>query len=150
MREALRGCRIQGLDGRTVSLDELRGQVVVVNLWASWCIPCRRELPELAAFHGEISGRGGRVIPVSIDLERRNAERFVRRYGIGLPVFHDGQGDLAKRLDVDGVPFTLVIDRSGQIAFAGHGSDAREIERLKAVTRSLLASPPTAQAGSGQ
>lgn len=150
VRGALRGQTLRMLDGRTTSLDALRGQVVVINLWASWCIPCRRELPELEALHGEIVQKGGRVLAVSIDLEPRNVQRFVRRFGLTLPVYHDGESSLAKRLDLHGVPYTVVLDRAGDVAFTSHGSDAREIERLKSATRALVAARPVAQAAEGE
>lgn len=149
VRDILRSHSFRGLDGRTTSLESLRGQVVVLNVWASWCAPCRKELPELQALHAEIAKKGGRVMAVSIDLEARNAARFAQKLGLTLPVYHDGVDGIARELNLDGVPWTVVLDRGGNVAFSGHGSDAAAIEQLKTVTRRLIAAP-VAQASQGE
>ena len=131
---------LRTLDGRQVSLQSLRGEVVVINFWASWCPPCRRELPRLDALHKEISKRGGQVLAVSIDHDLENVRRFVRRHGLTLPICHDGPGGLARQLDLKNVPLTVVLDRGGQIAFTTHESDRQALDQLTASTRQLLAS----------
>lgn len=146
---ALRAHTFRTPEGRALRLADLRGQVVVVNLWASWCGPCRRELPELDALGAEIAARGGRVLAVSVDLEPRNAERFARRLGLKLPVYHDGPDGIAKQLDLRAVPYTVVLDRAGEVAFTAHGADPAEIAKLKTVTRRLVAAPPPALAEGG-
>src|SRR5262245_38634289 len=74
-RRACSSYELRGADGGRFTLSSLRGQVVVVSMWASWCQPCRKELPSLAALHREIQGHGGRVVAVSVDTELRNAQR---------------------------------------------------------------------------
>jgi thiol-disulfide isomerase/thioredoxin len=147
VREALRDHRLSGLGGEDLSLRSLAGEVVVVNFWASWCRPCRRELPALAALHAEIAGRGGRVVAVAIDNERRNVERFVRRHAPGLPVAHDGPDGLARRLDLRHVPLTLVLGRDGRLAFASRGSDAEAVAEVGRVVCRLLDARPAAARG---
>ena len=137
-RTLLEGRGLQRLDGRAWRLADHRGEVVVVNFWASWCRPCRKELPQLDALHTEIAERGGQVIAISIDANADNARRFVRTHKLSLPVVHDGPGGLANLLDLDRIPFTLVLDRSGAVAYAGDGSNA---EKLNEVVRRLIARP---------
>ena len=79
LKQALREHTLRGLDGKTMTLDALRGEVVVVNFWASWCTPCRRELARLDALNTEIARRGGRVVAISVDEEIENARRFAAR-----------------------------------------------------------------------
>jgi peroxiredoxin len=143
-RRALEGHTLVKLDGAKLTLSELRGEVVVVNFWASWCRPCRRELPALDELHADIAKRGGRVLAVSIDHELDNARRFVRTHELGLPVVHDGPDGLARQLDLRAVPFTLVLDRSGEVAYTTTGADDKAVAELGAVVRGLLASTPQA------
>jgi thiol-disulfide isomerase/thioredoxin len=128
--------------GETLTLESLRGEVVVVNFWASWCKPCRRELPGLDALHAELSRKGGRVVAVSIDIDGRNVDRFVKAHDLGLPVYHDGPDGLARKLDLGHVPFTVVIDRAGSVAFSTSDSDAKALAELTAVTRRLADAKP--------
>ncbi len=133
---------LRTLDGRTLSLGTLRGEVVVVNFWASWCSPCRQELPRLDALHASIAGRGGRVVAVSIDQETRNVRRFVRTHRLSLPIYHDGPDGLARTLDLPHVPFTVLLDRAGAVALASAGADDRAFDAIARRTRSLIAAGP--------
>jgi len=133
---------LRTIDGRTLTLKDLKGEVVVVNFWASWCGPCRKELPRLDALHASIAGRGGRVIAVSIDLDAQNARRFVKTHRLSLPVVHDGPNGLARELDLPRVPFTVVLDRGGAVALTAAGADEGAIQTIVKTTRQLMAGVP--------
>ena len=96
--EVLRSATVHALDGTTVSLVPQHGEVVIVHFWASWCPPCRRELPRLDALARELVPRGVRVVAISVDAERGNVERFVTSRHLGLSVVHDGPDGLAPAL----------------------------------------------------
>ena len=140
--EELRQSVLRNAGGGTLSLAGLRGEVVVINFWASWCPPCRHELPGLDALHAEISRQGGRVLAVSIDADPANVRRFVRVHGLKLPVYLDGPDGLARRLDLDHIPYTILLDRQGAVAFQTSAADANGIAELGAVTRRLVAQTP--------
>jgi thiol-disulfide isomerase/thioredoxin len=142
--QILRDHPLRTLDGRTVSVPALRGQVVVINFWASWCAPCRHELPRLDALNADVARNGGRVLAVSIDLEARNADRFAKKLGLKLPICHDGPDGLAKLLDLQHIPFTLVLDRSGDVVFTTSGSDDASLSALESAARQAVASRPVA------
>jgi thiol-disulfide isomerase/thioredoxin len=146
LRDALRRHVLQGLEGETLSVGSLQGEVVVINFWASWCRPCRRELPFLDSLHRDLVKQGGRVIAVSIDMNRDNVRRFVREQSLGLPVFHDGPQQLARWIDLDRIPFTVVLDRSGEIAFTTSDAASDGLSELGTVTRRLLAQKAPATA----
>jgi thiol-disulfide isomerase/thioredoxin len=143
-QRALASHPLRTLDGRTLTLGDLRGEVVVVNFWASWCPPCRRELPALDRLHAELARRGGRVLAVSIDLESRNAARFAKANRLALPIAHDGPDGLARQLDLGHVPFTMILDRQGAVAFTTSGADAAALDRIGDFARQLLAKSPVA------
>ena len=140
------------LDGSALSLGNTRGQVVVLNFWATWCRSCVHELRTLERLHAEIAPRGGRVVAVSIDQERRNLERFVKAAKLALPVAHDGPAGFARDLDLKQVPLTLVLDRTGAVAWCSSRTDEVGLAETRAKTLALLAAPAgvPAIAGEGQ
>jgi cytochrome c biogenesis protein CcmG/thiol:disulfide interchange protein DsbE len=98
-----------------VRLAELRGAPVVINFWASWCVPCREEAPELARFDREMRGRA-RLVGVDFQDAKQDALAFVREFGWRFPNVRDPQGKLAARYGLAGLPTTYVVDGQGRIA----------------------------------
>jgi thiol-disulfide isomerase/thioredoxin len=125
------------LEGRPASLADYAGEVLLVNFWASWCPPCRRELPLLEAWQREWAGQA-RVVAVSIDREAANAARFVDDTGLTLAVLVDGPDGLAAGLDLAAVPTTYLLDRRGDVALVVHGSDRDDLARLKRAAEALM------------
>ncbi len=146
---ALREHPVRTLEGRSLTLGAQAGQVVVVNFWASWCAPCRRELPKLADLNRRLAGRGARVVAVSIDRDPANAKRFLRAQGIAVPAACDGPDGLARSLDLRAVPLTLVIGRDGRIAWSTTRSDDAGLAELTRVTEQLLAGGAAAASTGG-
>ncbi len=107
---------LESISGDKVSLSELRGKVVLLNFWASWCPPCRDEIPSLYTLNAAMSGKNYRLLAVAIDEGGRNAvSQFLKKTGVSLPVLVDPGGVVAKRYGITGVPETFVIDRMGKI-----------------------------------
>lgn len=139
---------LRSLDGRDLGLRSTPREVVVVNFWATWCQPCQRELPAMQKLNEEIAPRGGRVIAVSIDASRANVERYLRAHQIVLPVACDGPDGLARKLDLEAVPLTLVFDRDGAVTWASTRSDAEGLTATRdAVMRALAEPSPPDLAG---
>lgn len=113
--------KIEGrtLDGDVLSLESLRGQVLVLNVWGSWCAPCRAEAPDLATISAETAPRGVRFVGIDVRDNRASAQAFARRYRITYPSFDDQDGLVLARftgiIPVSAVPSTLVVDRTGTI-----------------------------------
>lgn len=118
------------LDGEQVSLDDYRGQVVVVNVWGSWCAPCRKEAPMLAEAARDLADREVAFLGIdSRDPSKTAAQAFVRSFDIPYPSIYDQRGRtlLAFRgtLNPNAIPSTVIIDREGRVA----GSVLGEITR---------------------
>ncbi|MET8750270.1 TlpA disulfide reductase family protein [Streptomyces sp. NPDC004667] len=116
------------LDGNPVSLAALRGEVVVLNVWGSWCAPCRAEAGDLALLNGEVRGAGVRFLGINTrDRDRDAARSFVRAHGLDFPSLHDPAGALLLRfppevLNPQTIPSTLIVDREGRVAVAIGGA----------------------------
>jgi cytochrome c biogenesis protein CcmG/thiol:disulfide interchange protein DsbE len=118
-----------GTDGNG-ALADYRGQVVVLNVWASWCPPCIDELPLLQRTQRRIEGRGATVLGVNYKDLPEDALRLVRRFRLTFPNLRDRDGEYAEDFAVVGIPETFVIDRRGQIAALRRGPvNERWLER---------------------
>ena len=98
------------------SLDDWRGQVVVLNYWASWCEPCGRESPLLERWHKKISKRDGTVLGVNVLDVTSDANEFIDEYGLTYPHLRDNDGSTQEEFGTIAYPETFVIDRQGRIA----------------------------------
>ena len=107
--------------GRNVRLSELRGQVVLINFWASWCSPCRQELPLLSKIYTQYRGAGFALLAVNVDDNRKDAESMLKRLDLKFPTLFDGNKKVAKLYGVDTMPATLVIDRDGRVRYVHRG-----------------------------
>jgi cytochrome c biogenesis protein CcmG, thiol:disulfide interchange protein DsbE len=121
-RETAPALELPKLDGGgTGSLADYRGQVVVLNFWASWCKPCREESPMLDRWHRRMARRGGTVLGVDILDVTADAQAFIEEFGLSYPMLKDKDGDALESFGVVAYPETFVIDRKGRIAAVRRG-----------------------------
>jgi cytochrome c biogenesis protein CcmG, thiol:disulfide interchange protein DsbE len=99
----------------TIALASYRGKVVVLNFWASWCVPCREEAPALQSAWERYRGRGVVVLGVNAQDFAGDARGFVDRYDLTYPNVHDGPGSTLGKFGITGFPETMVVDRTGKI-----------------------------------
>ena len=103
------------------SLDDWRGQVVVLNFWASWCEPCRDESPLLERWHRRISKRGGTVLGIDVLDVTSDARAFIEEFGLTYPHLRDRDGSSQEEFGTVAYPETFVIDRAGRIVASQRG-----------------------------
>jgi thiol-disulfide isomerase/thioredoxin len=124
------------LDGKPVQLSDYRGKIVVLNVWGSWCPPCRKEAPDLAAAAAALRPKGVEFLGINTrDLTEQPAQAFVRRFKVPYPSIFDPDGEqllgFRDTLPPSAIPSTLVIDRQGRVAARILGSVSRRtLEQL--------------------
>lgn len=122
-----------------VRLSEQRGNVVMINFWASWCGPCRQELPEMEAIYQEYQDLGFEILAVNVDDDASKAELLLGDVEVSFPVLFDSEGDISELYAVNAMPTTVIIDRDGnqRILHKGYRSgDERKYEKIiKALIR---------------
>jgi peroxiredoxin len=113
------------LQGNAVRLANFRGRVVFLNVWATWCAPCREEMPSMESVSRQLQGPDFVMLAVSADEEGREVvDRFVREYRLTFPVLLDPELQIASRYKVTGYPETFLIDRNGRVV--GHEIGPRD------------------------
>jgi cytochrome c biogenesis protein CcmG, thiol:disulfide interchange protein DsbE len=129
------------LDMRRLSLGDLRGKVVVVNFWASWCLECRPEMPMLEALHREFASRGLAIIGINAREDKPAVRRYATELGLTFPLVLDEAGKTNDVYGVIGLPTTFVVGRDGRaVAFGVRPRDWGSL-RARALIEALLAEP---------
>jgi peroxiredoxin len=124
------------------SLAALKGSVVYVDFWASWCTPCLRSMPALRTLYGKHKDQGFVVVGVNKDVSPAEAERFLRRFPVSFPLVSDSDDSVAKAFDVKTMPSGYLIDRTGTVRQVLRGFTAEtEVELSKQVAELLAAKP---------
>lgn len=107
---------LSDLAGHTVRLANLKGRVVFLNVWATWCQPCREEMPSMQALYQGMHGPDFEMLAVSADEQGKSVvDAFAREYGLTFPVLLDPDGQVATRYGVTGYPETFILDRNGRV-----------------------------------
>ncbi len=101
--------------GETLRLADLRGRVVLLNFWATWCKPCEEEMPAMQRLHAALADEGLELVAVSVDDEREAPARFAERLGLGFPILWDPEREVSGLYQASRFPETLLIDRDGEI-----------------------------------
>jgi cytochrome c biogenesis protein CcmG, thiol:disulfide interchange protein DsbE len=134
--------RAQRLGGGTYALAEDVGRVVFLDVWATWCEPCKDALPAYSALAAELAGTDARFYALSVDEDIRQVARFVQETGLTLPVLLDEGAHIAERLlSVRALPTTFLIDRRGRIRYVHEEYRVEHLAQIRAELQLLLAEP---------
>ncbi|MDX1579211.1 MAG: TlpA disulfide reductase family protein, partial [Gemmatimonadota bacterium] len=127
--------------GDTTALSDYRGKALLVNFWASWCAPCRKELPKLKEYYGTLDRDRVEFLAISVDEERADAVAFIEPFDPPFPLFYGGPG-MQNHFHYLGLPFTLIVDARGRIVEEIHGFGSAETWEY--LTETLEAEMPPA------
>ena len=128
------------LDGDSVSLSQQRGKVVLLNIWATWCHPCRDEIPELRAIHGRYRDRGVELVGVSVDADGTDEaiRSFMNDFQMTFPIWRDPDERISTQFLAVGVPATFLIDKEGILRWRKTGPIApNDTSLIAAIERAL-------------
>ncbi len=131
------GYRLPDMDGESHKLDELKGKVVIVNFWATWCPPCRRELPSMNRAWKKVKGEGIVIVGVNVGEDEDTVFAFNGEYPIDFPVLLDQEGEVIARWPVKGLPTTFVVDPEGRIVYRAIGGRDWDDDKLLDIVRRL-------------
>jgi peroxiredoxin len=123
---------LKDLSGKAFKLSGLAGKVVLVDFWASWCAPCKQELPVLEGLYKKYRDRGLEIVAVSQDEDPQNASKFLKRAPLSFTVVHDAKRAVASAYAPEKMPSSFLIDRKGLVRYVHGGfkaSDAAALER---------------------
>ena len=124
--------------GENLRLSEFRGDVVMINFWATWCGPCRQEMPLLDELYARYERVGFNLLGVNIDDDSRRAMQMIEELGVDFPVLFDARKEVSKLYEVDAMPVTVLVDREGNVRYVHHGYKPGYEEKYLDQIRSLL------------
>lgn len=130
---------LPGRDGAPVTLESLRGKVVLVDFWASWCGPCKSSFPWLASLGTTFPDSGFVVVAVNLDKKRAAADEFLAKHPAPFTVLFDPEGKAAEAFKVAAMPTTFLVGRDGAIVETHAGFDAKKTREYEARIREVLA-----------
>ena len=107
--------------GENMRLSEYRGDVVMINFWATWCGPCRQEMPLLDELYSRYQRVGFNLLGVNIDDDSGRAMDMIEDLGVNFPVLFDARKEVSKLYDVEAMPVTVIVDRDGTVRYVHHG-----------------------------
>ncbi|MDT8404810.1 TlpA disulfide reductase family protein [Sulfuriflexus sp.] len=130
---------LDGEDGRTYRLSDYRGQVVLINFWATWCPPCRYEMPSLERLWQQVKGKGVVILAINVGEDEDTIFEFMGQYPMTFPLPMDQDGKVIKAYPVMGLPTSYIISPQGQVTHRAVGSrewdDAGLIEQLMSMRK---------------
>ena len=112
---------LKSRNGENIKLSELRGEVVMLNFWASWCAPCRQEMPLLEGLYKKYSDLGFTLLAVNVEEDSSKAEELLRDIPVTFPILYDNTNKVTKLYKVIAMPSTVIIDRDGKLRYLHRG-----------------------------
>lgn len=122
-----------------LSLGDLKGQVVLINFWASWCGPCRQEMPVLEQLYKKYKAAGFTLLGVNVEPKSADAEGFLKATPVSFPILFDPDSKVSRLYEVSGMPSTVILDRSGKVRYVHHGykpgEESEYLDQIRTLVR---------------
>ena len=126
-------------DGKQVSLDSFRGKIVLVNFWASWCGPCRKEMPILEQLNRQYRNKGVALLGVNVEPDSAAATDWLKATPVSFPILFDVDSKVSKLYQVEGMPNTVILDRKGNVRYIHRGyqpgAENEYLDQIRALIR---------------
>ena len=129
---------LKSLTGKNMKLSEMTGNVVLINFWASWCGPCREEMPLLNALHKKYEPLGFTVLGVNVEEQTDKARGFLKDFPVDFPVLLDNKNQVSQLYNVIAMPTTIVVDRDGNMRFIHKGYKPGDEEKYQKMVKKLV------------
>jgi peroxiredoxin len=129
---------LQSNSGENIRLAEARGQVVMLNFWATWCGPCRTEMPLLEAMYQRYSSAGFVIYGVNVEEDNAGAKKLIKELGVTFPILFDTESKASSLYNVDSMPTTVLIDKKGQVRYVHRGYKAGDENIYRDKIRELI------------
>jgi len=124
--------------GKNIKLSELRGQVVLINFWASWCGPCRQEMPELNKLYSKYKKLGFTILGVNVEEDNTDALKIIKNDKISFPILFDSENKVSRLYNVTGMPTTVLIARDGTMRYLHRAYKPGDINKYKKWVKELI------------
>jgi peroxiredoxin len=133
------GFQLASMNGKPLTLDQLKGQVVLINFWASWCGPCRQEMPILEQLYHSYQAAGFTLLGVNVEPKEGDAQKFLKGTPVSFPILFDPDSKVSKLYEVSGMPSTIIVDRKGTVRYVHHGykpgDESEYLDQIRALTQ---------------
>jgi len=129
---------LPAMDGSELRLSELKGQVVMVNFWATWCGPCRQEMPLLQQLQAKYEPLGFTLVGINVEPDSAGALTWLQKAPVTFPILFDRQNEVAERFGVQGMPSSVFIDRAGKVRHVHRGYQPGDESKYADMVRSLV------------
>ncbi|UZJ43484.1 TlpA family protein disulfide reductase [Marinimicrobium sp. C6131] len=124
--------------GENVRLEEQRGKVVMINFWASWCAPCRKEMPLLEELHDRYEQAGFTLFGVNVEQNPEAAQKFLDDVGVTFPILYDPDSTASRAYQVSAMPTTVMVDRDGNVRYVNRGYKEGDEAKYRDQIRELI------------
>lgn len=129
---------LKTMSGNNLNLNEQRGNIIVINFWASWCGPCRTEMPILQEFHDQYEDLGVAVWGVNVEQENQAGLDYIKELGVDFPIFFDASNQISAAYNVEAMPTTVIIDRHGKVRSVFRGYQKGYEKKYAKVIKQLI------------